>query len=697
MQKMTDSELVSVIMQAKEDAAVYNGEFMRENEKYLSGYLAQKNFEFKATADQSSVVSTDIFDVVEADMPSLARVFLGAGEIMSFTANTENEAELQEAKDKTKFVNWLVRNQSDSYKIQIDWLKDAEIQKCGVVKYYYEESKDVEEVEFTGVDQQEIVEIIESLRGADVDKVEVSEQEEDELLEVFDVKFRVTRLNKSVKIMNIPSESFLITKNATSKHDADLIGDVSYRTRSELLADGFPRKLIEQLPAYGDEDHHNSQIEQIRNRDQGGDIGSVSINNWASQKVQIYDLYAKIDFDGDGIAEDRHIMISGNKILVNDYFNHRPYAMLSAIPVPHRAIGRSRAEVTYQTQLEKTALKRSLLDNIYHSNAPRNVVHPDVDLDDMLTMRQNGIIRLDDDSTVLPQNAVFPLVTQYTGDKTLQVIQYVDQSRANSTGALMSSQGLDADAIAKETATRFTGTEKAGSAKIELIARNYAETGYRDLFQGIAWLASRYQNAEVEFSVLGKAMKVNPAKWKYNHSVTTNVGLGAGNNEALVSALQGIYQIQQQLKAQGSTLVDDVDIYNTLKRITDGLGLPRVDELFNNPEEPDDLLKAQNEQLNQMVLTLQEQVQAMQNPLAESEQIKAEASLVKAQGDAQVKLMEMQQKQDQFMREMQRKQEEQDNKMALELTKLEQSTGKQLDAELQSNMLVFDPTTGDFA
>ena len=685
MANMSESELVSVIMQAKEDAAVYTGEFMRENEKFLSAYLGQKNFEFQASPDQSSVVSTDIFDVVEADMPSLARVFLGSGDIMSFTANTDNENEVQEAEDKTKFVNWVVRNQPESYKTQIDWLKDAEIQKCGVVKYYYDESKDVEVVEYNGVDAQEIEQIIESLRGADVDKVEITEQEEDTELQTFDVKFRVTRVKKHISIINIPSESFLITKNATSKHDADIIGDVCFKTRSQLLADGFPRKLIELLPAYGDEETRNSTINQIRNKDQDGDVGHVSVAGWATQKVQIYDLYAKIDFDGDGIAEDRHIMISGNTVLVNDYFNHRPYAMLSAIPVPHKAIGRSRAEVTYQTQLEKTALKRGLLDNIYQANAPRNVVHPDVDLDDMLTMRQNGIIRMDDDTNLLPGNAVFPLVTQYTGDKTLQVIQYIDQSRANTTGALMSSQGLDADAIAKETATRFDGVEKSGAAKIELIARNYAETGYRDLFEGIAWIASRYQDTDVEFAVLGKAMTVNPAKWKYDHHVSTQVGLGAGNNEALVGALQGIYQIQSQLKAQGSALVDEVDIYNTLKRITDGLGLPRVDELFNNPEEPDELLKAQNEQLNQMVVQLQEQMQMMQNPLAESEKIKAEASLIKAQGDAQVKLMELESKQNQFMLDLQRKIEEQDDKVAMRLTELEVESNRQLNAQFEQN------------
>ena len=631
MAKMTENELVSLLSQAKQDCAVYTGEFMRENEKYLEAYMGLKTGEFAASPEESSVVSNDVADVVEADMPSLARIFMGSGDILSFEANTDNEREIQEAEDKTKYVNWVVRNQPESFKIQHDWLKDAEIQKASVVKYFYEESKDVEEVEFEG----------------------------------------------------LPPESFLISRNATSKSDAEVIGDVIQKTRSELLADGFPRKLIESLPSQEKDIESDSRLSQIRNKDQGGSFNSETINNWANEQVEIVDLYARIDFDGDGIAEMRHVMMSGNKVLVNEYFNHKPYAMLSAVLMPHKAVGRSRAEIAYPTQLEKTALKRGMMNNMYMTNKPRTVVHSSVNLDDMLTVRTNGIIRMDDENpNIIPQNAVYPLVTQYTGDKTLQVIQYADQQRANTTGALMSSQGLDADAIAKETATRFSGIEKSGAAKIELIARNYAETGYRDLFEGIAWLASRYQNTDVEFAVLGKAMTVNPSKWRYNHNVRTNVGLGAGNNEALVASLQGIYQIQQQLKMAGSTLVDEVDMFNTLKRITDGLGLPRADEFFNNPEEPDQLLKAQNEQLNQMVMQLQQTMQQMQNPLAESEQIKAQAGLIKAKSDAEIKMLEMQQQQQQFIAEMQEREDKRNEEMAAKLTEMELKYNKNVPGAL---------------
>lgn len=688
---MTESDLVALLSQAEEDAAQYNGEFSQENTKYLSAYLGNKTGEFLAIPNQSSVVSTDIADVVEADMPSLARIFLGSGDVVTFQPNTDNEAEIEEAEEKTKYVNWIVRNQPESFNIIHNWLKDAEIQKNGVVKYFIEEQKEVEVVEYEGVDAEEIQLIIESLKGSKVDKVkiEISEQKESEVIgdtpsevATFDIKFRVTTEKQKVCILNIPPESFLITRNARSLDDAEMVGDRVRKTRGELLSEGFKRDLIDQLSTVDEEDNRTSNIESVRNKDQGGSNYDTSINDWASQNVEISDLYVKIDFDGDGIAERRHVMISGNKVLVNEYFNHVPYASLSAILMPHKAIGRSRAEVTYPYQLQKTSLQRSMNDNIYMVNNPRNVVHPDVDLDDMLTVRTNGIVRLDEDTNVLPGNAVFPLQIPYIGQESLQVLQYVDQSRAQTTGALLANQGLEADKLNQETATRFNGVKDSSDAKIELIVRNYGETGFRKLHEGIAWLVSRYQDTATEFRVLGKALSVNPKGWKYNHSVQSNVGLGAGDNEKSMQTLQGFYGIQQQLKAQGSTLTDDKDIYNTLSRMVEGAGFPRVSEFFNDPEEPAETLKAENEILNGMVVQLQEQMQMMQNPLAEAEEIKAQTSLIQAQGKAQLDLLSMRQDQEQFNREQAAARVKFEKELALKLTDLELKYSKDVPGAL---------------
>ncbi|MCH9712887.1 MAG: hypothetical protein K0U20_09710, partial [Proteobacteria bacterium] len=440
MSKMTDNELASILSQAERQAAIYTGEFMADNEKYLNAYMGYKTGDFSHSDEQSGAVSTDVADVIESDMPSLARVFLGSGDVVTFVANTENEKEIKEAEEKTKYVNWIVRNQPESFRTIHNWLKDAEIQKNGVVKYFIEEQKEVDEHEYSGLSAEEMVSVSDSLKGHDVDrvKVEVAEQLEDVEMQTFDIKFRVTTTKKKICIINIPPESFLITKNATSIDDASLVGDRVKKTRGELLAEGFPKDKINELPTVDYEDKKQSNINSIRNKDQGGSTPSSStdLSDWANEEVEISDLYCKVDFDGDGIAERRHIMMSGNVILVNEYFNHVPYASLSAILMPHKAIGRSRAEITYETQRQKTALVRGMMDNMYMVNNPRHIVHDDIDLDDMLTVRTNGIVRLDEESNVLPGQAVFPLTVPYIGDKNLMTLQYVDQARAQTTGSL---------------------------------------------------------------------------------------------------------------------------------------------------------------------------------------------------------------------------------------------------------------------
>jgi hypothetical protein len=262
------------------------------------------------------------------------------------------------------------------------------------------------------------------------------------------------------------------------------------------------------------------------------------------------------------------------------------------------------------------------------------------------------------------------------------VLQYVDQAKAQTTGALLANQGLDSDAIGRETATRFEGVQDAGQAKIELIARNYAETGFRKLYEGIAWLVSRFQDTETEFRVLGKALTTSPSSWKYDHSVASSVGLGAGNNEQLIASLQGIYGIQQQLKATGSALTDEVGIYNTLDRIVSGLDLPSVDEFFNNPEEPEELLKAQNEQLNQMVLQLQEQNAQLQNPLAEAEMVKREGDVAIAQAKLQLESAKLAEDQRQFNISTAQDKNQNDQKVAVELTKLELENNQDVQGSL---------------
>ena len=629
MAQMKDRELLAIVNAAKDGAVKNQGEFMRQNEDFLKRYLGDAYGD--EMEGQSQVVSNDSADVVESDMPALVRIFLGSNDIMYFEPVSPNQRETKEAEQKTQYINWLIRHQRNSFKVIHDWIKDTEIQKIGVLKYEYIEEDKSEEIEYDGLDDIELALIVNDV-GADA----IIGQDHDE--DGHYIKFRVERTEKKTEIRGIPGEDFIISRNAKNKDDAEIVGDRSFLTRGELIAQGYEESIVRSLPSRDYEDKSN--LPAIRFRDEGGEKVSSDVFGWATEEIEVYDLYVLVDFDGDGITERRRIILAGNRILDNEHFGHVPYAINSAILMPHQAIGRSRVEVTMQTQRIKTVLYRQILDNIYRVNGARVVVNDEMtNIDDLLVQRPNGIIR----TTGEPHSAVAQLETPYIGDKALQVVQYVDSVRAQTTGAMMANQGLEADNLYKETATRFEGVEAAAAAKVELVARVIAETGMRDLFEGLVWLTSRYNNDKKEILVTGKPIDITPRMWRHESHLVSNVGLAAGDNEQVLQNMGALLSIQNQLKMTGSVLVDEKKTYNVLTKTIQAMGLHKTEAFFNDPEQPDQLLLAQNEKLMGMVEQLQQQ--AAQNPFTEPELIKAQTAREKMQVDNQVKLMEASAKQ----------------------------------------------------
>ena len=689
MAKMTEHELLSIVGTAEQGAVIFNGEFSKDNTRLLEDYLQRPYGD--EVKDQSQVISPDVQDLVESDMPSLARVFLGNRQPVQFEANTMNEAEQTEVEEKNKYVNHLIMNQPWSYQVLFNWMKDATIQKNGVVKYFIEDERKTEEVKYENVDENELSEIYGSF-DSKPDVVGHSQNEDG----TFNIQFKITKGKQELKIINVPTEQFLISKNAIDVHSAELVGDRVSKTRGQLLAEGFKRDLIDSLPSMSNDTGISSEQSYVRNRDKGGSDDLESINNWASQKVELRDLYILIDYDGDGIAERRHILKSGNHILINEAYDHVPYASLSCLLMPHQAIGRSRAELAQQSQRIKSVVLRQTLDNMYMVNHPRNVIHPDINIDDMLNVRPNGLIRMKANSVIPPQGAIMPLVTPYVGDKSLQMMQYLDHIRAQSTGTLMASQGLDADAISKETATRFNGIQEQGDEKIELVARTFSETGWRKLYEGVAWMVSQYQDSEAEIVVLGKQLTVNPANWKHKHHVVSKVGVGAADNDKLVGNMQGLLAIQNQLQMTGSPMIDQVKLFNTLTEITKALGFKQTDQFFNDPEQPQEMLQAENEILKRKLQEAQQILEGQANPLAEAEKVRADAALIEAQGKAGIEAAKITENVRQFDEKMAADERKHDKDLSLKLTELETKAQKDLDTEMQSNMMVFDASIGDF-
>lgn len=664
---MSRDELLAVVKSQLANSIKYsNDEFNTVNRTLFSSF---KGDLYGDEVDgRSKVVATDHYDMVMSDMPPMARIFLGSNKILSFQPFGENDK--QEAREKTEYADYLIRKQRDSFKILYDFLMEPGIAKAAVLKFFPEEIKKAEYVNYENLTEDELAVVFGDLEAGDkVSSVEVVSQEEREG-QRFDVRFKVLKKTKKITIANVPVDSFILTRGASSLKDAELVGDVCTKRKGQLIAEGFDKKLVKDLPVKG----NRSDLEQKRLEGQGGYDPKTGYH-WTNEEVEIEYLYSLVDVDEDGVPERRMIVKCGEKILQEEPYGIEPYAVMSQIPMPHVLIGMSRGEYAAKLQRVRTAVERGLMDNIYSVTRPRFAVDDSagakdggkVDLDDLMTMSEaiSGIVRVDGD----PAAAIMPLVTPYIGDSALQVIQYLDAKKGQSLGNQAVTQGLSADQFYKETATRFEGVQDMGQAKIELLARVFAETGFRQLYEGVIWTAQHYQDDECEIMVLGKPLSVDPRKWRYEHYAQSNVGLGAGDSEEAVTNLGVTLQTQMQLAATGSPLVDSKKLYNTLDDLTRAMGKADTSRYFNDPEQPQQLLMAQLEQAMMMIQQLQQQVQT--NPLAESETIRAQAKLIEAQSKQEIEAAKMQQSMRQFVMEMAQKDKHFAATLAKDLTVLE--------------------------
>lgn len=449
----------------------------------------------------------------------------------------------------------------------------------------------------------------------------------------------------------IDPEDFVITKGAVSVDSAQMVGHNDFVTKSDLVEMGYNKEVVRGLSSINTNDSANKQN---RLREQGGTDDGNSYH-WTGEIVKLETRFIKVDRDGDGIAERLKIMRVGEELLEADHYEIAPYAVLSSILMPGQLIGMSHAEVTVETQNIKTTLLRQTMMNMYQVNSARMAANENVNMDDLLTQRLGGIVRVKGEAH--PLNSVGPLQVPFIGDKSLMVMQYADSARAQRTGSLMANQALDSDKLGNETATRFEGVQDAANSKVELVARGHAETGIRDLFCGMLWTVCHFQKSSTEIMVMGKELTIDPRKWLSDQPMVCNVGLAAGDNENVMSNMAGLLTVSQQLQAAGSPLTDMKKQYNILDRMTKAMEEGDTSQFFNNPEVPVEMMQAQIEMLQRQNMQLQQIAQV--DPLAEAtvkaEETRAQADLIKAQATQDLNIAKLQESQRQFNEEMEAK------------------------------------------
>ena len=611
-EKITEFELRNIIGQEINNAMGYmGGNLSSQRKKSLEYYMGEP---LGTEIDgRSQVVSTDVADTIETILPNLLKIFTASDQVIK--CEPVKSEDVAQAEQVTNYVNYIFNKDNPGFSILYTWFKDALIEKNGIVKVYWDDSKKVEQETYENLNDQEYALLI---NNDDVEIVEeesfedetaklqlqqlkqLAEQQGQELPEppipmIHNVIIKRTSSYGKVKIENIPPEEFLIQRSAKSIEDASFVAHRVLKTRSDLIEMGFDREIIDDLPTQNNITFNDEKLARL------ADIDESPLNDApdeSTQEIEVYECYVKIDMDGDGVAELRKVTVAGSEastILENMPCDFIPFCSLTPVPMPHRFYGRSVSELVEDVQLVKSTVMRQLLDNMYLTNNNRTAIMDGmVNLDDLLTSRPGGIVR----TKQPPQQVMMPMQSQTISQQAFPLLEYLDTVRETRTGITRYNQGLDADSLNK-TATGVNAIMTQSQMRMELIARVFAETGIKDLFRRIFELTCKYQDKERIVELNNQFVPVKPTEWKNRYNISITVGLGAGSKDQQIVILNNILERQlQAFQLQGGQefpMVSLKNIYNSLTKIVENAGLKNVENYFVNPDQGKDLVQPKPE------------------------------------------------------------------------------------------------------
>ena len=611
-EKVTEEELVSRIKNEITDALGYGDELSKQREIAMEYYYS---LPFGNEVEgRSQYVDSTVQDTIEWIKPSLMRVFASGDDMVKFTPHGPED--VAASAQATDYVNYVFQKDNPGWEILYSWFTDALLQKNGIVKVWWEEYGAAEREEYHNLEEMELQSLIEN---PNVEVVEHTQHGEG----LHDLVILRTDYGGKVKIENVPPDEFLISREAKDIQDARFVCHRVIKTLSELREMYPDEDLDENNLGSGEEDADILSGERQARFDFDNTayfgVGNSEPED-ALKTYWLHESFVRTDYDGDGIAELRKVCTVGDYVLANEEIDNVPFVSITPIKIPHKFFGLSVADLVTDLQLYKSVLMRNLMDNMYNQNFGRYaVLEGQANLDDLLTQRPGGVVR------VKSPNAVMPLTTPPLEPYSFQMLEYLDGIRESRAGVSKMAQGLDENALTSHTtATAVNVVMNNAQSRVELIARQFAETGVKDLMKRIYELLLKYQDKGRVVMLRNEWVSVRPDMRNDQMDCTVSVALGNGSKDQQMAHLSQIMSFASQAMQGGLSIVTEQNIYNLGAALIKAMGYQNVEDFLTPPQERQEG-PSPEEQAAQM---------EMQNKTKELE-IK--------QGELQVKMMKVQQ------------------------------------------------------
>ena len=543
---------------------------------------------------QSNVIDRTVFETIQWILPSLCRIFASGDDIVTLVP--QNAADVEQAKQESAYLNWLVTQKHAWFDLFLEWSTDALLTKNAYFLVYRDKSRKVEIEDYTAQTSQGIaylmqdpnVQIISSriYEAPDLPPEPVMGPQGPILNEMgqpmmapaklYDVQIRRSAEKNQLCIRVLPPERVKVDQRAYSWRIDERCNYFEYWeevTLSELRDQGFdvPTDIGDDPELYTQEDTARDQYGERR-------LERYKPTDPSMRRVKARMIWIRVDADGDGQAELLQLLRVGRHLLYKEEVSRIPVASGVACPLPHRHIGMSIADIVSDIQRIKTAILRQGLDNLYIANNPQKVLNEQmVNIDDALISRPGGIIRATDINQIRYEEApfVFP--------QAIQGLEYMDQLRQNRTGVNYNFAGIDTKDLNNVQPGAVNQISSLAAERVVQIARILA-FAIEDLFSIIHEQVLKMGHKRETIQLNGQWVEIDPGSWKKRNAFKICVAFASGNKDAQMQRLMLMLTQQQQALELGIPVVQPENYYNTLVELTKAGDFASPERFWTDPK-----------------------------------------------------------------------------------------------------------------
>lgn len=512
-------------------------------------------------AGRSQVQSGDVADMVEAILAQMLPSFTG-DRICEFEPDGPNDE--PQARLETDATNRMLMESSRGYVELHAALKDALLLKGGIIKGWVEEERQGRK------------------------KVR---------------RLRLKAIDPTCFGVGPDQDSPILSETA-------FCWELKAYSRGELREMGFSEDQINQIPNR-DTGAGNQQDRNIRSMQasQGPDVRA----GWATEMVDVYEVHAELDCQGTGEAELYRFLMGGKVLLLKEPVDFVPYAAGAAWLEAHQFWGLSVYDKVKHVQDVKTAVMRQGVDNLLNCNFPRTLVNDRVNLDDYVTPRSGGAIRIDGAGPVM--DAAMPVPPIDTSAGSMGFLQYMNQVRAERAGASLDLQQSTNQIMKSQAGADNIGTILGNAEMVAaMVARNLAETLVRSAFMLVHRLLRTDFAQPMTLRYADQWVTVDPRQWKPRDRVNIKAGLSpserrnkAGNLQQIMQGILGLAQM-----GMDGVLVSPENLYNAFLDWAAASEVDAPEKYITNPSGQKSMQAAQAKsqqagQQQQMMVQLEQQ------------------------------------------------------------------------------------------